>query len=320
MIYHHIRFKFRERKGENLSNLAKETNPVTNSRMKVKQHRKTSSWSLLTDSFTMADKDHPRRSTINGVRSVHFSFGQALTLAAMCSSAVAVCTALVAAYSFSSSLTDYYSDKLVASTTRSIIQRTRLRPVPTHEQEPTRLVEETAVPDSEEEESALPVEEEETPTESVANADESTELTVDDGDVNTSAEDDEEMTDDVEDDEGQDSILTGDDAPTQETQWDGETRFPMSILTPMVEKNTGPFPHIAWLMSFPNSGTSFTLHMTREASNCTTATNYALEGAIKDKPSVPAIEGPDGLQGPFLEVIPGRFTNLPTTILTKTHW
>jgi hypothetical protein len=42
--------------------------------------------------------------------------------------------------------------------------------------------------------------------------------------------------------------------------------------------------------------------MTREASNCTTGTNYALEGDIKDKPSVPAIPGKIGENGPFLEV------------------
>jgi hypothetical protein len=59
--------------------------------------------------------------------------------------------------------------------------------------------------------------------------------------------------------------------------------------------------------------------MTREATNCTTATNYALEGDITDKPSVPAIQGPVGDQGPWLELIPDRFTTVPETILTKTH-
>lgn len=59
--------------------------------------------------------------------------------------------------------------------------------------------------------------------------------------------------------------------------------------------------------------------MTREATNCTTATNYALEGEIKDKPSVQAIPGPDGKFGPFLELIPDRFTTVPEVILTKTH-
>lgn len=59
--------------------------------------------------------------------------------------------------------------------------------------------------------------------------------------------------------------------------------------------------------------------MTREASNCTTATNYGLEGDIKDKPSVQAIPGDAGKNGPFLELIPDRHTNVPETILTKTH-
>ena len=58
--------------------------------------------------------------------------------------------------------------------------------------------------------------------------------------------------------------------------------------------------------------------MTREASNCTTATNYALEGEIRDRPSIPAIPGE--MQGPWLEVTPNRQTNVPTNlILTKTH-
>jgi hypothetical protein len=78
-------------------------------------------------------------------------------------------------------------------------------------------------------------------------------------------------------------------------------------------------PNIVWLMSFPNSGTSFTIHMTREASNSTTATNYAGEGDIKDLPSTQVIDGADGEEGPFLELIRGRYTNVPRNILTKTH-
>jgi hypothetical protein len=59
--------------------------------------------------------------------------------------------------------------------------------------------------------------------------------------------------------------------------------------------------------------------MTRESTNCTTATNYALEGEIKDQPSVQAIPGPAGELGPWLELIPDRHTNVPEVILTKTH-
>lgn len=75
---------------------------------------------------------------------------------------------------------------------------------------------------------------------------------------------------------------------------------------------------VVWLMSFPNSGTSFTIHLTREASNTTTATNYGLEGEIKDEPSVPVFNS--SVEGPYFELIPDRFTNLPPKyILTKTH-
>lgn len=88
-------------------------------------------------------------------------------------------------------------------------------------------------------------------------------------------------------------------------QFDGEAKI-----------TDGPTGAI-WLMSFPNSGTSYTIHLVRELTNTTTATNYGLEGDIKDEPSVPAFN--HGINGPFLERIPGRYTNIPPLILTKTH-
>jgi hypothetical protein len=96
---------------------------------------------------------------------------------------------------------------------------------------------------------------------------------------------------------------------------------PNVTIAPDIKVTRGNITHpkIAWLMSFPNSGTSFTLHMTREASNTTTATNYAGEGDVKDLPSTQAIDGAVGEQGPFLELIRGRYTNMPEHILTKTH-
>ena len=101
--------------------------------------------------------------------------------------------------------------------------------------------------------------------------------------------------------------------------WHGKTSEPASraLRAPEPPSTTTVTPKVAWLMSFPNSGTSFTIHMTREASNCTTATNYALEGEIKDQPSKPAIPGE--WNGPWLELIPNRTTTIPSTILTKTH-
>ena len=79
------------------------------------------------------------------------------------------------------------------------------------------------------------------------------------------------------------------------------------------------FPQVAWLMSFPNSGTSFTLRYIRRTTNTTTATNYALEGQIKDQPSVP-IHPDVADKGPWLELNTDRPTNIPERyILTKTH-
>jgi hypothetical protein len=59
--------------------------------------------------------------------------------------------------------------------------------------------------------------------------------------------------------------------------------------------------------------------LTRELTNTTTGTNYALEGDIKDKPSIPIHENA-AEAGPFLELTPSRNTTVPNTyILTKTH-
>ena len=117
-----------------------------------------------------------------------------------------------------------------------------------------------------------------------------------------------------------------------------------------IDDSDNPHPRIVWLMSFPNryiidcivrtwqklsiqkpflkplhmflnvhSGTSFIIHMTREATNCTTATNYGLEGEIRDKPSMQAIQGPLGVNGPWLELLQSKTTRIADTILTKTH-
>jgi hypothetical protein len=51
----------------------------------------------------------------------------------------------------------------------------------------------------------------------------------------------------------------------------------------------------------------------------TTATNYALEGDIKDQPGVP-IHDDASVAGPFLQLTHSRVTTVPSTyILTKTH-
>lgn len=56
-------------------------------------------------------------------------------------------------------------------------------------------------------------------------------------------------------------------------------------------------PKIAWLMSFPNSGTSFTSKMIRHASEMSTASNYGEENRDLHGNSVPVY--PNVTHGPF---------------------
>lgn len=73
-------------------------------------------------------------------------------------------------------------------------------------------------------------------------------------------------------------------------------------------------PHISWLMSFPNSGTSYTLRIVRQVSNQTTATNYGYEHLF-DNASI--LVNKTWVNGPFLANIS---QDLPDYyILTKTH-
>lgn len=76
---------------------------------------------------------------------------------------------------------------------------------------------------------------------------------------------------------------------------------------------SAPWPRIAWLMSFPNSGTTYTIHLIGNVTNTTTATNYGLEST--DQTGIPVHESSPN--GPFLAM-----PQLPmpdTYILTKTH-
>lgn len=73
-------------------------------------------------------------------------------------------------------------------------------------------------------------------------------------------------------------------------------------------------PEVAWLMTYPNSGTTYTLKLIQQYTNTTTATNYGNEHSVHNK-SIPV--HPELANGPFL-----RFTDwkLPSRyILTKTH-
>jgi hypothetical protein len=80
---------------------------------------------------------------------------------------------------------------------------------------------------------------------------------------------------------------------------------------------------IAWLMSFPNSGTSYTSHFVRRATKTRTATNYAEMRisrqamlGLKTEESIPVYD--DQPMGPFWT--DGNETGLPErVVLTKTH-
>lgn len=78
-------------------------------------------------------------------------------------------------------------------------------------------------------------------------------------------------------------------------------------------------PRVAWLMSFPNSGTSFTMRMVGRVTNLTTATNYGkecVESVEETGMNVPVYNDSQGgpfLLSPFTREVPSKY------IMTKTH-
>ena len=83
-------------------------------------------------------------------------------------------------------------------------------------------------------------------------------------------------------------------------------------------------PQIAWLLSFPNSGTSYTLAMVERASNRSIASNYGIE--FSNQHHNPELVHSDHPEGPFWEG-PESFIRFGSTyrplpkeyVLTKTH-
>ena len=74
-------------------------------------------------------------------------------------------------------------------------------------------------------------------------------------------------------------------------------------------------PDIAWLMSFPNSGTSYTLRLVQAVSNTTAATNYAEECMQDSSGNVATLY--DSPSGPYLRQ---QAASLPKAYIpTKTH-
>ena len=81
-------------------------------------------------------------------------------------------------------------------------------------------------------------------------------------------------------------------------------------------------PGIAWLMSFPNSGTSYTMTMVGRATNKSFATNYGDEVTPNDEMESLSIY-PRRLEGPYWPGMSGKIASprpLPDTyVITKTH-
>ncbi|VEU38634.1 unnamed protein product [Pseudo-nitzschia multistriata] len=81
-------------------------------------------------------------------------------------------------------------------------------------------------------------------------------------------------------------------------------------------------PGIAWLMSFPNSGTSFTMTMVARSTNKSFATNYGNEIIAPDEPNSLSIY-PRRPEGPFWPGLSGKMhtpRELPDHfVITKTH-
>jgi hypothetical protein len=83
---------------------------------------------------------------------------------------------------------------------------------------------------------------------------------------------------------------------------------------PLVQGSEDGYAQIVWLMSFPNSGTSYTMNNVRRTSNMTTATNYAAEALHTANMLIPV--RPELQDGPF--VLSPRL-KVPKYILAKTH-
>ena len=85
--------------------------------------------------------------------------------------------------------------------------------------------------------------------------------------------------------------------------------------------SNGPWPKVAWLMSFPNSGTSFTSKMVRHLSHMSTASNYGEELLDDSGKSIPMYSDSPNT-GPFwIDPQSEDFEYTRPTIfaLTKTH-
>lgn len=100
------------------------------------------------------------------------------------------------------------------------------------------------------------------------------------------------------------------------------TTLVTSNLTGSVKRGSDPptLPKVVWLMSFPNSGNSFTTQMVRMHTNHFTATNYGEEHIGEESnTSVPIYHDPLYANGPYLSESITKARNIGHFVLTKTH-
>jgi hypothetical protein len=101
-----------------------------------------------------------------------------------------------------------------------------------------------------------------------------------------------------------------------------DKKIPTEISRSVVDP---PEPKLVWLMSFPNSGTSFTTKMVRQSANQYTATNYGEEHMHQDGFSIPLPSNDNAYRlGPFLSESLSNHKHTKKRsfgklILTKTH-
>ena len=100
---------------------------------------------------------------------------------------------------------------------------------------------------------------------------------------------------------------------------DGNAQDHGEHVRPLVDSSSSSGPDIAWLMSFPNSGTSYTMRLVQAVSNTTAATNYAEECQQDASGRVATLF--DSPSGPYLrqQVLGGGMPLPKRYILTKTH-
>lgn len=84
-----------------------------------------------------------------------------------------------------------------------------------------------------------------------------------------------------------------------------------------IQSEDNKLPRIAWLMSFPNSGTSYTLRMIARTTQTLVATNYAKRESSDHRQLHPVYRDQDGPFWP--DPSKSQYRPPPVYVLTKTH-